>query len=541
MLKLLIVDDEVLVRMGIRTTIDWDAHGFEIVGDAADGQKALEIARQTHPDVVLTDIRMPKMDGLRLIKALKDELPWTKTVVLSCYDDFEYVREALRLGALDYIPKLSMQQDDLIKIMENVKKIIDEEKAKRYQSMKLQWQVNANLYDLRSKFFNDIIDGSISAVTWLPEGLSVLELRLGNAPYIAVCMRIDDYHSVQKQNVMGDERLLRFSMINIADEIVGNSGLKADVFHRKDDEFGIVASFDTNNAPDKVDSLCSELLRTFKLYLDISVSFGVSQAFDHLAKLRENYLCAAEAVNFRWYIGKGSINHCNDIPTYVNKCYYDAECEKELKDALASGRMDDAKAIVMRILNSMATDKNIAPYKALRECADVIHTFASIAKQYGGNLDEIKDENQNVLYDTMGYCDTLEDLKKWFGDFVTHYAEYLNRLKIQRYGREVSKALDYINQHYMGDIRLADIANYVGMNEAYFSSLFKKETGSNLTDYINAVRIEKAKAYLRVSDISIYEVADKVGYANVSYFSKVFKQLAGMSPAEYKKVSKNIS
>lgn len=539
MLKLLIVEDELLVRKGLITAIDWNSLGFEVIGDAADGQEALDIARKMHPDIVLTDVRMPKMDGIELIKVLRNEFPSTKVVVLSCYDDFEYVKEAMRLGAVDYILKLSMQLDDLIKVMENVKKMIEEEKIEHYKSMKLYWQFNTNMYELRSKFFNDIINGCALPMTWWSETFSLLNLHLESAPYIVACMRIDDYGIVRQQNIMGDEGLLRFSILNITDEIIDNNKINADIFHRKDDEFGIIFSLNNCDITNEIENLCKELLQAFKLYLNISVSFGISEIFESLTDLRENYIYALQAVNFRWYSGKGSINYYYNVPTYIDRCYYTKEYEMRIRDNLIMGLIDDAKNMVMQILESIAMDKILSPYNAFKECVEIVYTFANVVKQYGGNLNDIKDEKQNVLYDTINYCETLEDMKNWFNKFMIYYAKYLKKLKNQQYRREISKAIDYINVHYMEDIKLPDLAKYVGMDSAYFSFLFKKETGNNLTDYINRVRIEKAKEYLSFSDINIYEVAEKVGYANVSYFSKVFKQLVGMSPTKFKNILKN--
>lgn len=129
LLKLIIVDDEVFVRLGLKSTIDWSSIGYEIVGEAEDGQKALEVARETRPDVVLTDIFMPKLSGLELIKALKVEMPGTKIIVLSCTKDYEYVREAMQnWGAVDYLFKLSVQPEELIKVMKNIKTLIESER-----------------------------------------------------------------------------------------------------------------------------------------------------------------------------------------------------------------------------------------------------------------------------------------------------------------------------------------------------------------------------------------------------------------------------
>jgi two-component system response regulator YesN len=194
-----------------------------------------------------------------------------------------------------------------------------------------------------------------------------------------------------------------------------------------------------------------------------------------------------------------------------------------------------AEEIVRRVLGRIREDRKVLPDKIYEQCMEMIYVFSSVLKQHNGTIQEVRDESNCEMYREVRNCGSLYELEGWFDMFIKRYFIYLDKLKKQKYGSDISKALDYISSHYAEDIKLSNIAAHISMNETYLSHLFKKSTSSNFTDYLNAVRIEKAKELLKSSELSIYRIAEQVGYANESYFSKVFKQIAGHSPKDYRK------
>lgn len=540
MLKLLIVDDEVLVRIGLKSTIDWKASGYEIIGDADNGEKALEICRQKKPDIVITDIRMPKMDGLQLMRILKVECPYTKVIVLSCYNDIELVREAMQFyGALDYIPKLSMQPQDLIETMNNVKIIIENEKKKEDEILKLKAHSNNQKMEMKG-FINDIIDGRSIDKKILNEffkqyGLDISQYR----SYIAICFKIDDF----KRMSIGDKTLnlkrnsIRF--IDVLESLLTYYEIEGQAFAGNEEQYGVFLCFkdqlNTAFIKDDLSKFCRDVIEKIKKEIEISVSAGISRAFDNFENLRSAYGEAEKAADFRIFKGKGSVNSAEDCSREGHACCFSNREEKLLREAIEKNNKEEALQIVLGVLENMKYSQVILPEKVHGQCLEIIYTFSSNLKQFDGNIQEIKDERGYEPYKSISLCETIDELGNWFREFTANYFNILHNCKNKKYGIDISRAVDFIKQHYKEDIKLNDVAEHISMNETYLSHLFKRETGLNFTDYINNIRIDKAKEYLKDNKLSISMISELVGYSSDSYFSKVFKLIVGLPPIEYKK------
>lgn len=544
MLKLILVDDEVFVRLGIKKTIDWGSIGYEIAGEAEDGQKALEMAREIHPDVVLTDIQMPKMNGLELIKALKIELPNTKTIVLSCHKDFDYVREAMQSwGALDYLLKFSIQPEDLIKVMKNVKESIEQERSRYNETLEAQWKLNANISDLRSKFINELLDGCIDISVLDAKQLKKMGVKIAmEGLYAALCIRFDFYYTVIKeQNPLKSKNLLIFSIFNIVDEIICNKSLNGNILQRNENEFGIIISFPASEAvqPGVLKDLSLQIVDLLKKYINVSVSIGISNFTDRIDKLGKVYSEAQEISEYRLFNGTGSINTYEDVFQDTSGCFFDSTIEKSLRTFLENRMKADAKNLLCGMFDDIVSDRKLSPMKLKNELTEIMNVFSSVVRQYKGIIRDVTDEKGNDPYTSLAQCETIKETRQWFDIFIEKYILYLERMISRIYSTEVEKAVEYINMSYTEDIRLKDVADYVHISETYLSIIFKKETGQYFTDYLNDLRIKKARELLKSGNINVTEVGEMVGYASTSYFSRVFKQLTGINPLDYKKNFKN--
>lgn len=546
MIKVLIVDDEFLVRMGLRTIIDWESLGFEVIGDAENGEKALEMSKKLSPDVVLTDIIMPEMDGLELIRALKEELPQTKVVVLSCYQDFEYVREAMQyLGALDYVPKLSMQSKDLIKVMSNVKSVIEREQDKHRQVKKLERQLSQNIHVMRSKWLHErLVNTEIDKISWL-DNKKTLKLNLDDKKdYIAICMCVHGYNKLGEEDDIADDTIMKSSVINVLDGIIQRNRRKGNTFYVTEGEFCIIMNIDTNNhgfCTRDIDDICRQFLNDLKLYLNITASIGISGRTADLFQLNKAYDEAFQACKLRFYRGKDAIVHSKDILPYIEKWYFDGDMVKKLISSLEEGSEPEVLAILNEYFEKVEKNGRILPDVVLGECNEILSIFSSVLKMYGANIYDVnnKDDSGSDPYRALAGCETLDEVIDWYDLFINKYFKCFRKAKHNKYGREISRAIEYINQNYTKELRLRDVAAHIGMNESYLSHVFKKETGHAFTDFVNNRRIKKAKELFRREDMNVQEVSYLVGYTNVSYFSKVFKQIVGVNPNEYKK-TKNI-
>lgn len=540
MLKLLIVEDEMLVRLGLKSTVDWNSLGFEIVGEAEDGEIALQMARELRPDLVMTDISMPRMDGLELIKALKKELPSAKVMVLSCHKDYEYVREAMQnYGALDYLLKIKLKPDELREVMLRAKETIEKEKKKTGEYLDLQWQMNSNAYDLKGKLFNDLLEIGCPIPVDVLDKIKLMKVNLEGCLCIPVCILLDNYYELYNtKNRQSGMRLLQFSILNICAEVIEGNGCKGEFFHRRDGEFGIVLLFnglDENEAELKASNICKQLQSNYKMFLNVSVSFGIGKVFEVIEGFCQAYQTAWDAVCERFYRGRGGIYKSNESVFYSNKLFFDSGKERALRMVLEERKKTEAWKIINEILNSTEREKINPYYKVMEELKEILNIFSSYIRNYSSNFKELRDENGRDPYESLTCCETLQDVGDWFDEFIERYFNFLNSLSSSKYSREVNRALEYITAHYKEDIGLQNMADYLHLNESYFSFVFKKETGQNFTDYLNLLRIEKAKELLRISEMTVSDVWCKVGYSSLSYFSRVFKQYTLIGPGEYKR------
>lgn len=354
-MKVLIVDDEILVRKGISMGIDWNSLGFNEVKEASNGVEALEYAKEAYPQLVFTDINMPKMDGLTLIDELKKHCPDTVIIVLSCINDSECIREAMKFNrALDYIPKLSMKIDELIQVVKN---------AKQY----------------------------------IKEPVSTLDTNKGKVSVV---------HLFNKEM----ERALR-QAVDCEDVSKINEVIKT----------------------------CFDQAET--------LGYSVDQFID-------------------WH--------------------------------------------------------------------EIYATLSSLIKSYNGNMNIIRVGSKNA-YDYLSESNTLEQMKDRFITVIEGYLLEIKKLKGNVYNKVIHDAITYIHKNYRDNVKLSDVANYIGINESYLSRCFKKHLKVNFVDYLNQIRITEAKELLNNPELTISDIAYQVGYSNENYFSRVFKAVEGISPRQYQK------
>ncbi|MFY9295281.1 MAG: AraC family transcriptional regulator, partial [Caldicoprobacterales bacterium] len=278
-------------------------------------------------------------------------------------------------------------------------------------------------------------------------------------------------------------------------------------------------------------------LDNIKLYVNALISLGIGSLSNGLFAVRDSYQQASQACRFSFYQGVGTIAYSEDILPYNEIWYFDEKMVKKLTSCLDKGEQGGVVAVISEYFDKIINNGRVLPSIVIAECRDIMSLFTSILKMYGSSVYEINNEDP---YQILGRFETLNEIMDWYQVFIDDFFKYLKETKQHMYGKEIAKAVQYIKQNYNHEIKLTHVASHIGMNESYLSHLFKKETGLSLTEFINITRIEKAKELLRYEDMNINEVSINIGYANSSYFSKVFKDIVGISPVEYKKAAKNI-
>ncbi|TVY10939.1 response regulator [Paenibacillus cremeus] len=529
MLRLLIVDDEILVRIGLKTIIPLQGDEFEIIGEAATGKEALAMLEQTPCDIVLTDIRMPDMDGLELLKHIHERWPDTKTFILSNHSDFAYVQTALRLGAAEYMIKLEIEPEELMRKLRDVRQKMLGEREKRLEMTQLESKVNRYGREVKEKRLRELLLHPATrreTEEWLSEfGVPTLQAEL-----TVTLIRIDAYERLLAANRFQSERLLQFTVANVLTEIMKKYGA-GELTPLDHGMFAVM-----KEAP--VLPMLEEMERAVGTFLKLSLSFGVSRSNNGMYRLHYAYMEAREALEHLFYrTGDSRIMQREALPEYKA-----ASSESMQLDEAQWNRLIEEKdeAGMRRLLDDWVEDSLVAmnvPPVVLRErWIRLADCFARCLKAEGADIYAVTLHDGRYPYHVIRQAETLVQLRDWFSGWIPVFLEYLKRHGRGRWRSEVQTVVARIQERLHLSLKVSELAAEIGFTENYLSILFKKETGETITDYITRMRMKKARELLKDPEIKIYEVSGKVGYGDPNHFSRSFKQMEGMYPTEFRKL-----
>lgn len=478
MWKVLLVEDEVFVRETIRETIRWEDEGFEVVGEAGNGQEALDMIRNYKPDLVISDIVMPLMNGVDLLKKIREEKYDCEFVMLSCMNDFENVRQALELSAFNYILKLSMNVKTLRETLAKV-------------NTHLIQRMNGNM---------GVMKDAYHAIWKRIMGLEKLE----SDPVIP-----EKFHSLH----------LRVFITYAKETFLAEDFYK--LSHIPKDDFSFVHLFRCSNQV----SIFAWSLRETNLECEGAVKEGdflLSSRLITGADLMSEWRHMLRKADAYWYNSDFIENKAYDLKKADLDGNINWKYEKELVYQFEQMNIDACKELIQHIGNHWK--RNIIPMFFVKEKAEgLVETFARISNMT--NIDS------NDILNTTSQDQLLSVLMNKLEYYLHCRIEEGQRLTDHD---EVNKIIIFIEQNFEKDITVKLLAKYVAMDENYISSLFKKKTGYSPIHFLQRVRVDRAKGYLAESKMSVNEIAEKVGFANDNYFIKIFKRWTGTTPSVYR-------
>jgi two-component system response regulator YesN len=532
MYKLLIVEDEELVRNAIVAKLDWISLGFQPVLQAEDGEQAYKIAMEFKPDVVLTDIRMPFMDGLELAERLAKELPDSKIIILSGHDEFDYAQEALKIGVLDYILK-PIRSAKLIELMKKVRKLLDNEKAEKEKLAKLKSQLHQSLPLLREKFLNSLINNTVSQRE-IERKLDFLDIRLPVNSYIACVSEIDNASVLADSKSAEEMELLNFSVSNIISKLIYPKGIAFnDIYNR---QVIIFNQPDFNKAAGKHDfyNLLENIRENIEKYLDVTVTIGIGCIVNSLVDLHLSYNDALYAIDYKIVLGSNKIYDIKDLGYRQAHIYFPLEKINSLLSMVKLECMDKVEKCTNDFFDDLLAKRNISPDNIKIILSELINGTQRL-------LMKVNREEENPccldfgIYEEIAKHETLEDIKDVILKFLKRICQFIQNNRNSRNLNIIDKAKQYIiENYYLEELTLNHVAGIVSVSPGYLSILFRKETDETFIEFLTRVRMEKAKELLKMPGVRVYEAAYKVGYSDPHYFSQCFKKYTGLTPSEYR-------
>ncbi|QJD86391.1 response regulator transcription factor [Cohnella herbarum] len=533
MIKLMIVDDESIIRKGIRTSIDWEALQVEIVGEAQNGKQALELVQQLMPDIVLTDIRMPQMDGLEFAQQLKQQYPFIKIIILSGYDDFNYARKALTIGVTEYLMK-PVGADELTTLISKIGDEINKKKIQIEQEQKNQILMRENFPYIQRKWLNQLLKGETKINAALLNKASQLRIPLVGPEYGVVVVDVDDFR-LNTEHVSDREiELIHYSINNIVEEVFSSVFL-CTACQSDFDNINVLLNANMQNKH-RIMEICNEAQRCIARYMKLSVTVGVGQYVSDLADIHESYRQAVYAMQCKVYRGKGQVIAYQEVESVIQgetskrAILSPSEDEKELLEYLST--MDKAKIDELLDNRFKQFAQSYVSYEDIKKISlKWVILAISHLEQMGVDLSASKQLNP---YAEIEKYETTDDIQRWLGGLFAVFIDAIEAYKNVRYKNIVAVAIKYIHENYSEEIRLEDISAQVFVTPNYFSRIFKEETGQHFTEWLNKYRVEKAKVMLKDVSAKIYEVAERVGYNDYKYFTHIFKKATGLTPKEYR-------
>lgn len=531
--KLFIVDDEISSRSGIRECFDWLKYGIEVVGEADNGINALKLISEVKPDIVITDVRMPKMDGIQLSAELNRLYKNMKIIFISGYNDFEYLKSALKLDAVDYVLK-PVNLKEMHDVIRKVVNMIEDDKSQQNKIYQMNAKLLQSMPLLREKFLISLIRDGISDGNNLKERLEFLGLNLDiSGRYCVLVLSVDDRMSVFGSISERDKELTSFSVINICQELIDiyNRGY---VFENRLGEYVCILRFELDEDVDKLFILTKEIKDNLAKYLKINLTIGLGKTVDHLKKLPQSYKTAYEAASQKLFLGKNNIITMDSIGTYKDILpMLDMDKWQKVYSALKTANEENAEEFINELFAELSKSRNID----VRYCHTICIQLLIIASSLLTDL-EVPQEGKAVdIKDTCELVfelETIDEMKNYILSYFKKVCRMVGEKRNKRSANVVEKVKDIIYSKYHTNLTIGDIAQEVFLASTYLCLVFKQETGETLNEFITKVRVEKAKELLGDKNNKLYDIGYAVGYTDASYFTKIFKKHTGMTPSEFR-------
>ncbi len=529
--RIMLVDDEEEVRKAMIRQMDWERLGFTVVGDAENGQEALEKLEQLEPEVIMTDIRMPYMDGLTLTARIREKYPSIKILIFSGYDDFEYAQQAIKLNVTEYILK-PVNGEELAEILNRIKISLDQEIEQRRNFDSLRESYLGSLPILRELFLNDLVRRTTDVDLVTPKlreyGIDILDAR----KWLAAVIHIEDLKRTETPVFSNHQELIPISVRGLAEDHL-RPYCRFAIFNSMDG-ITVIAAIDENNTQTGLMNLFNDICKESRRVLEVTITVGVGHRSDALQEISRSYQTAVDALGYRAIVGVGKVIYINDVePVSRGKLQLDGKGEAELITAIKFGPKEMIETVIQNMANHMEDAKvHASQYQVYM--LSIVNCMIQMMQQYDLNMDDMFGEGFQYL-DALAGGYSREKFASWMIPIACRMNETMNQERDNTTKKVILEAKEYIQEHYSNpDLSVEMLCRHLHMSPAYFSTVFKRETGQTYVNYLTEVRLDKAVDLLNETSDKTYVIAEKVGYQEQNYFSYVFKKKYGVSPTKYR-------
>ena len=530
-LKVLIADDEFRIGTLIKTLIKWDELNLELIDIVNNGDEALKVICDRTPDIVITDIQMPRINGLELIAAVSEKQMDIKFIIISGYKDFDYAHKAIQFGVKSYLLK-PIDEIELNNTLQKVCSEFSQECRQKEKEEIYSKEITVSKSIIKTNILKNMIERKIYSSEEIENEYNIIF----NAPLFRIIdIKLDywDFKNIdKKQDKITVERVM-----SIVEKIISSS-ISEDLLYAGDFLHIYCLLNYSAEKKENIKNLINNVLLEIEKYLlgfeMYKVTIGIGPEISDFSNVYKSVKYAGKAVNSRIKRGTGRLIYSSNL-TY--------------KEGLSiSERLGDLKAEYINRIKSYSLEKfgktldHIFEKIMLEDRIDFSWYYDAAEYLIDLFFEQIEDKNEDsikvkeYLFDIVQHFDSISKMKEFLRKHLTEYLERTYKRLEMKSTKPVREAKNYIDSHFKEKITLESISDIVELNPVYFSVLFKKETGMNFSTYLVDIRTEKAKEMLKNSNETIKAVAENVGYKDVRYFSRLFTKTVGIKPAVFRKL-----
>ncbi|WP_139904474.1 response regulator transcription factor [Clostridium thermarum] len=539
MIKVLIVDDDSISRTSIKTLIDWNKHGFEICGEAANGENGLETIKEQHPHIVITDMSMPVMNGVEFIDYLNKNYPNIKVIALSGYDQYDYVRQSMKKGAVDYILKHTLNAEALLNVLKTACDLIRNERMENDNRNKMEKALKESISEMKQKFIRELVSGGFDDIGEVKQKISDLGLSIDMSNLIVVAVELDNFHHLKEKLTTKGIKKIISSFMEISTEILNDMG-NAFITNIEEEKFAMLFTpgnlRSCSEMHNNVFASINRIKECIKRYLNITACFSISSTIVSIMDVHKYYVEAEKNLKNKFFKGKDSIFQENIVTNKRKEILtLDMNDEKTIIEALKFANREKLQECIKNIFNPVILNEMSQASIGII-CVELINIVNRIARESGINIKDIYSDGE-IPYEEMKKYETINEVRDWILSVYERVLKFIEISEISSdYSEPTRKAISFIHKNYSSNISLNDAAEEIGVNSSYLSRIFKKDCGIGFNEYLNHIRVEHAKWFIENRDFKLKDITKRVGFNSYTYFFTVFKEFIGITPQEYEDI-----
>ena len=543
MLKIFLAEDEVVVRETIKRMIPWEELGFELVGEAADGEMALPLLLRQQPDLLITDIKMPFMDGLTLARLAKKEIPGLKVVILSGYDDFNYAKQAIGIGVEDYLLK-PITKNALIERLSEIRSRYEHEKTQKEYYEKFQRKMQAYEKNSSRDFFEALVGGSMDMMEVYKRAEKLgLDIVAEAYNVLIFTMNCDEDFSGQRDEYSSWEAE---SLELLENFFAGHSS--AMLFRSNIFSYGVLLKGQRETIEENTRACVDEIRKILSRQDGRREWFlAVGQSVERLSQIQKSYHTASRAFSQR-YLYDENILYYDEMETmehpggqaetednaYLQKVDVNALNPAILQKFLSNGLQEETENFVKDYFYAIGQEPMESLVFRNYVILNVRFSVISFIKGLGCDTNEMESADTEEVLAESGK--NMESAIAYAKKMISQAIEIRDQNSGNKNRSILKTAVDFIDSHYMDEeISLNTVANVANVSSNHFSALFSQNMGQTFIEYLTTLRMNKAKELLRCTGMRSSEIAGEIGYKDAHYFSYLFKKTQGMTPSDYRK------